>query len=266
MTRIDRDVSVSGAVLHAQAEGPPDAPALLLLHALGANLALFDPQMPSLARRFRVIRYDSRGHGASRARGAQKPLSMKTLAQDALAVLDAFEVKRAHVLGLSLGGAVCQQMLIDAPGRVERAVIANSAAHFGQREAWDARIRDALEKGLEGLAQAAMDRWFTPDFRERAPGPVAQTLETFRAVDPAAYAATAAALRDFDLRDAIRAVRARVLVLVGMHDPSTPPALGGLIAEHVAGARLVALDAAHLSNLEAANDFTRAIVSFLTAP
>ena len=79
-------------------------------------------------------------------------------------------------------------------------------------------------------------------------------------------AATAAALRDFDLRDAIRAVRARVLVLVGMHDPSTPPALGGLIAEHVAGARLVALDAAHLSNLEAANDFTRAIVSFLTAP
>ena len=170
MTRLDRDVAVSGAVLHAQAEGPPDAPPLLLAHALGSNLSLFDLQMPSLARRFRVIRYDSRGHGASRLKGAQKPLSMRILARDALAVLDAFEVERAHMLGLSLGGAVCLQMLLDAPDRVDRAVIANSAAHFGQREAWEARIRDAREKGLDGLAAAAIDRWFTAEFRERAPG------------------------------------------------------------------------------------------------
>jgi 3-oxoadipate enol-lactonase len=266
MTRLDRDVAVSGAVLHAQAEGPPDAPALILLHALGSSLSLFDQQMPSLVRRFRVIRFDSRGHGASRLKGAAKPLAMKTLARDALAVLDAFEVKRAHALGLSLGGAVCQQMLIDAPERVERAVIANSAAWFGPREGWDARIREAQEKGLEGLAAAAMDRWFTPDFRELSPGIVAAAAQTFRETDPAAYAATVAALRDFDLREAIREVKARVLVLVGKRDPATPPALGGLIAEHIAGARLVALDAAHLSNVEAPNDFTRAIISFLTAP
>ena len=181
-------------------------------------------------------------------------------------ILDAHGVEKAHYLGLSLGGLVGMWLMVNAPERIDRAILSNTNACFGHADVWNARIRQVLAEGTESIAAATMDRWFTREFQEKSPDEVDRMSARLRATSDEAYAATAAALRDADLREAIRGVKHRVLVIVGTQDPATPPAAGGLIAEHIPGARLVALEAAHLSNIEAANDFTRAIVSFLTAP
>lgn len=258
------EIQIGGVSFNVSVDGPEGAPALLIGHSLGSDLTQWDPQVPSLARRFRVIRYDSRGHGHSEPTPA--PYSIDQLGSDALAILDALGVEKAHFLGLSLGGLVGMWLMVNAPQRVDRVILANTNACFGHPDVWNARIRQVLTDGLDSMAAATMDRWFTRDFQEKAPEEIERIAARFRATSPQAYAGSAAALRDADLREAIRSVKHRVLVIVGTQDPATPPAAGGLIAEHIQGARLVALEAAHLSNIEAANDFTRAIVSFLTAP
>lgn len=258
------EIMLGDIAFNVSVEGDEGAPALLIAHSLGSDLSQWEPQMPSLTRRFRVIRYDSRGHGLSEP--TPGPYSVEQLGRDALAILDALKVKKAHFMGLSLGGAVGMWLMINAPERIDRAILANTNACFGHPDVWNARIKQALAEGLDAMAPGTMDRWFTRDFQERAPAQVDAIAARFRSTSADAYAATAAALRDADQREAIRGIKNRVLVIVGTQDAATPPTAGGLIAEHIPGSRLVALDAAHLSNIEAANEFTRAIVSFLTAP
>ena len=258
------EIRLGEVSFNVSVEGDEGAPALLVAHSLGSDLNQWEPQMPSLTRRFRVIRYDSRGHGLSEP--TPGPYSVEQLGRDALAILDALKIKKAHYKGLSLGGAVGMWLMTNAPERIDRAILANTNACFGHPDVWNARIKQALAEGLDAMALGTMDRWFTRDFQERAPAQVDAMAARFRSTSAEAYAATAAALRDADQREAIRSVKNRVLVIVGTQDAATPPTAGGLIAEHIPGARLVALEAAHLSNIEAANEFTRAIVSFLTAP
>lgn len=258
------EIKLGDVSFNVVVEGDEGAPALLIGHSLGSDLSQWDPQMPSLTRRFRVIRYDSRGHGLSEP--TPGPYSVEQLGRDALAILDALKIRKTHFMGLSLGGAVGMWLMTNAPERIDRAILANTNACFGHPDVWNARIKQALAEGLDAMAPGTMDRWFTRDFQERAPAEVDAIAARFRSTSAEVYAATAAALRDADQREAIRGVRNRVLVIVGRQDVATPPTAGGLIAEHIAGSRLVALDAAHLSNIEAANEFTRAIVSFLTAP
>lgn len=258
------EIKVGDVTFNVSVEGPEGAPALLVGHSLGADLTQWDPQMPSLARRFRVIRYDSRGHGFTEP--TPGPYSIDQLGADALAILDSLGVDKAHFLGLSLGGLVGMWLMVNAPDRVDRVILSNTNACFGHADVWNSRIRQVLAEGMDSIAAGTMDRWFTREFQEKEPAEIDRISARLRATPAEAYAATAAALRDADLREAIRGVKNRVLVIVGTQDPATPPSAGGLIAEHIPGARLVALEAAHLSNIEAANDFTRAIVSFLTAP
>lgn len=258
------EYQVGGEPFNIVIDGPDDAPALLMSHSLGSDLSMWDGQIESLAKRFRVIRYDSRGHGASVVSPA--PYSIEQLGRDALGVLDAVGVEKAHFVGLSLGGLVGMWLAVNAPERIGRVALANTSACFGNPDMWNQRIRQARAEGMEGLAAASMDRWFTREFQESAPDTVARIGAIYAATSPEGFAGSAAAIRDADLREAIRSVGARVLVIVGSRDASSPPAAGGLIADHIPGARLVALEAAHLSNVEAENAFTRALVSFLTAP
>ncbi|MBN9083917.1 MAG: 3-oxoadipate enol-lactonase [Rhizobiales bacterium 62-17] len=244
-------------------EGADGAPAVLMSNSLGTNLHMWDDQMDALKQRFRVIRYDSRGHGQSVA--DEGPYTIEQLSQDALAILDALNIKQAHYIGLSMGGMVGMWLLTHAPQRIGRAVLANTGAYLGGPDLWNARIRTAKSEGLAALTAATMDRWFTREFQERSPQAVDRVAQMFRATPPAGYAACAAAIRDMDQRDSIRAISNPVLVIVGTHDPATPPTMGGLIADHIKGSRLLALEAAHLSNIEASNSFNRAILSFLSA-
>ncbi len=256
------DIDVDGCRLSWTAQGPPEAPALLLLDALGTTVDLWRAQIDRLAAAFRVVRFDTRGHGASDAPAG--PYALDRLGRDALAVLDAAGAPRAHVCGVSLGGQTALWLAVHAPERVTGLVAANTGAKIGTTALWNQRIHAAETLGMEPLVEPAMARWFTPRFRRNQPETVDRFRTMLRGCPPTGYAACCAALRDADLRADLHRIEAPTLVIVGADDSATPPAAGRAICERVAGAELLALDAAHLANVERADAFTAGLLAFLT--
>ena len=248
--------------LHYDVHGPEDAPVLLLSNSLGTSLELWDPQLPVWQRSFRVVRYDTRGHGRSHVPPA--PYTLDELGRDALAVLDEVGARRAHVCGISIGGLTALWLGLNAPERVGRLVAANTAARVGTADLWNERIRRARDEGLARLAEEAMARWFTAGFRDRHPGVVDGLRRQLAACPLEGYAGCCAALRDADLTDAVSGITAPVLIVTGTQDPATTPAAGERLRDGLPGAKLVALDCAHLSNVEAADAFTAAVGNFLS--
>lgn len=256
------EIAVAGESFNVLVEGDETKPYLMISNPLGVNLRLWDPQMPALLEHFRVIRYDSRGHGASVA--DEGPYSIDGLGADALGILDALGVEKAHWLGLSLGAFVGQWLLIHAPDRIGRAVLSNAAAQIPGPELWNDRIKGARDAGMHAVADIVAERWFTRTFRESNPAAVERVMAMLRATPLHGYTAACAALRDADLREAIKAIANPVLVIVGRHDPSTPPGMGALVANSIEGAKLTSLEASHISNIEDEANFTKAVVGFLT--
>lgn len=254
---------IRGEPFHIRIDGPDNAPVLMLSNSLGTNLSMWDPQIPAWSQTFRVLRYDSRGHGQSTA--PDTPYTIAQLGTDALAILDHFGIERAHWCGLSKGGMVGQWLACNAPDRLGRVVLANTAAHMGPPSLWDGRIATVRNQGMAPLVQPVLERWFSRDFIERDTATVAAVRAMLETTPPLGYANCCAAIRDMDQREAIRAVTNPVLVIVGTLDPATPPAAGRLISVSIPGARLVELEAAHLSNLEQPAGFTTAVRDFLTA-
>ena len=251
---------LSDVRLRYQVDGDAGASPLLLSNSLGTSLEMWEPQIAPLASRFRVIRYDSRGHGQSDVTPGSYTIDQ--LAHDALGLLDALAIPRAHFCGLSLGGVVGMWIGINAPGRVDRLVLANTAAKIGTAEMWNARI-DAVQKGgTASIASAVLARWFTPALLESPT--IAQMRTTFEKTSVEGYAASCAAVRDMDLRHALGRIHAPTLVIAGTDDMATPPDDGRQVADHIQRARYIELPAAHLSNIQAAPAFTQALVQFFT--
>lgn len=257
-------VVIAGEPFNVCLEGEERRETIVLAHQLGGSLAVWDDLMPALRDRFRVLRFDSRGHGASV--GPHVPGSLNEYARDALAVMKATGVERAHWIGLSMGAMIGQAVMALEPDRIGRAVLASTAAQYGSPDIWNGRIAAVRAKGTAGLAAPTQERWFTPKFCAAQPDAVARVMAAFRATSTEGYAAACAALRDADQRDLLPSIRSRVLVIVGAHDCSAPPELGAAVAGLIAGARLVALDASHLSPVEDAAGFAEAALEFLTAP
>ena len=250
--------------LNVAVAGDPQAPALILAHPLGANLHVWDALAPALAAKFRVISFDARGHGQSDA--PQGPYTLADLGGDVIALMDELNVAQAHFLGQSMGGAIGQWLMIFAPERLRNVVLANTAMHFPDAAGWNARIRSTRESGMAALAPAVTQKWLTADFRAARPDIARNIKDMLRAGDPKGYAACCAALRDTDLRDALRAAPpCPALVIIGDSDPSTPPRLGEDLAARLKNARLVRLHAAHLSGVEAEGAFLEAMIDFLAA-
>ena len=247
--------------------GDPAAPPLVLCHALGADLTMWDPQMAAFTRHFRVVRYDARGHGGSPGSGdlTGTPVSLARLGRDALAILDALAIARAHWIGASMGGAVVQWLLVNAPGRVGRAVLATTASKLGTPDLWNGRIGAALTHGMAPITEATIERWFGVDFAQRSPEVVANVRDTMLRTSPRGYAACCAALRDMDLRRGLERIAAPVLVVTGTHDPAVSPAATAALLAAIDGARHVAFATRHMPNIEAAEAFTEATIAFLTA-
>jgi 3-oxoadipate enol-lactonase len=256
-----QELMIDGIRFKVSVDGPQDAPALMLSNSLSSNLAMWEPQMPELTKRWRVVRYDHRGHGGTEA--PPGPYSYARLAQDAVDILDALGIKRAHWCGLSMGGMTGMWLLTRHADRVERAVLANTSAYMGAADLWDGRIRTAREQGMAALADATLERWFTAGFREREPQTVAKVRQMILTTPVEGYVGCCGAIRDMDQRETIKAIDKPVLVIIGAHDPSTTPEAGELIASSIPNARSVTLDAAHLSNLEQPEAFTKAVVEFL---
>ncbi|HRJ70224.1 MAG TPA: 3-oxoadipate enol-lactonase [Beijerinckiaceae bacterium] len=254
-------LNIAGEPFHYRLDGPENAPVLMLSNSLGTDLGMWDQQVEAWSKTYRVLRYDSRGHGRSVV--SDGPYSIARLGQDALAIMMELGVKKTHWCGLSKGGMVGQWLLTHAPERIGRAVLANTACVMGPPGLWNDRIRTVMSRGMGPVADALADRWFTRKFQAAHPKTVAKFVETMRAQNPKGYAGCCAAIRDMDQSETIRSVRNPVLVIAGSADPATPPARAQAIAERIKGAKLVTLDAAHLSNVEQPQAFARAVQDFL---
>lgn len=257
MPTIDAD----GCPLYVEVEGRDNAPVLMLSNSLGTNLHMWDDQVGEFAKHFRLVRYDRRGHGKS---GAPKgPYSFERFGRDILAIIDALKIKKINWCGLSMGGMDGQWLGANAPDRVEKLILANTNFYYADKGPWADRINFVQEKGLGQLVGPNMERWFTKGFRDRAPQAIARMTEMFVATNPAGYIACVEAIRDMDFRASNPRVTTPTLVIVGKQDPATPPSAGEAIAQQIRGAKLAALDAAHISNVEQPKLFTEAVLNFL---
>ena len=257
-----QEVLSNDATISYDIDGDPQAPALLLINSIGSTREMWARQVPAFAASYRVIRYDARGHGRSSA--PRGPYTLDQLGSDAVAILDDAGATTAHICGLSLGGITAQWLALNAAHRVHRLVLANTAARVGSPEMWTERIGLVHQKGMSAVADLAMERWFTQSFRQRDP----DTVHAFRAMVQSCpvdgYVGCAAALREADLRDQISGIRAPTLLVASSNDTATPPEGLEYIRARVPGAQLVTFDSAHLSNVECAEEFSAAVLDFLT--
>lgn len=241
-------------------EGQSGQPVLVLAHSLGCDHGMWAPQMPDLLDHFQVLRYDTRGHGASDVPAGDYTLDQ--LGRDVLAALDALKVAQAAFCGISMGGAVGQWLALHASERISALVLANTAPKFGTPDLWDARRKAVLEGGMPAIVDAIMQRFFSP--ANQASASAQSTRSVLLGTDPQGYAACCAALRDADYRAVLGKISTRTLVIGSDHDPSTPwKDNGEILARDIPLARAVKLATAHLSNLEQPRAFTQAVMEFL---
>jgi 3-oxoadipate enol-lactonase len=241
--------------LHHRIDGDGEE-VVVLAGSLGSTLEMWDAQVPALAERFRVVRYDHPGHGGS-------PLldvpTMEGLAQEVVALLDELGVQRVRFCGLSLGGAAGMRLALDAPERIGRLVLCCTSMRFATPAFWEERARAVRAGGVEAIADAVLERWFTPEFAD-----VRRYRDMLVSTPSEGYARCCEALRDWDARGTLGAVTAPTLAIAGAEDPSTPPEGLEAIAAEIDGARLVVLDhARHLPNVERPDEFNAALLSFL---
>ena len=242
--------------------GPEDAPVVVFSTSVGATLEMWDPQVRALSDRFRLLRYDTRGHGRSQV--VDRPTSIEELADDLAGLLDALGIAKAHLVGLSLGGMTGQALALRHPDKLESLVLLATSAYLPPAEAWTERAATVRAQGMAAIADTVMSRWFTRAFKERAPAIVAATRERFVANDANGYAICCEAIRDMDLRPAIGAVRTPTLILAGADDPATPVAMMEDIRARIPDAEMIIVPrAAHLLNLERPEIVNAHLAAFL---
>jgi 3-oxoadipate enol-lactonase len=242
-------------------EGPEDAPVLVLSNSLGSTLGMWDDQAPVLRERFRLLRYDQRGHGDSPVPSG--PYKIEDLGRDALALLDRLDIERASFCGLSIGGLVGMWLAGEAPERVERLVLCCTAARFDS-DFYDARAHKVRSEGVGSIADVVLERWFTPEFRAARPETVEWAGDMLRGTPTEGYAGCCEVLRDADMRSRLGEIRAPTLVVAGAEDPAATVDQAEEIRDSIPGARLVVIEgAAHLANVEQPEGVTREILNHL---
>jgi len=249
--------------VHALVSGREDGPAVVLSNSLGADHRMWDPQVAALEEHFRVIRYDTRGHGSSPV--PPGPYTVDDLADDVVALLDRLGIERAHVVGLSLGGATAMRLAVRHPDRVDRLALLCTAAVFLTPQMWADRAAAVRTDGVRSIAGSIVDRWFTPDFLATRPEDRAAYETMVGATPDEGYAGCCDALASFDTRSDLAHIRASTLVIGGAQDPATPTSKQQEIADGIPGARLLVVpDAAHLANAEQPGVITPALIDHLT--
>ena len=256
--------AVNGTELHYRIYGDRHGNALWLVlsNSLGADLSMWTPQVAALSKHFRVLRYDTRGHGHSEA--PKGPYTIEQLTGDVLGLMDTLKIARAHFCGLSMGGLTGVGLAARHGNRFERVVLCNTAARIGSPEVWVPRAAKARSEGMLALAGAVLPRWFTADYIEREPVVLAMIRDVFVHTDKEGYASNCDAIDAADLRPEAPAIKLPALVISGTHDLAATPAQGRELAQSIAGARYVELDASHISNIEKADAFTKTVIDFLT--
>lgn len=250
----------AGTRLYYRVDGPADAPPLLMISSLGSDHAMWDPVLPALTRQFRVIRMDKRGHGGSEV--VPGDYTMATLGADALAVADAAGASTFHYMGLSIGGMIGMWLAANAPERVRRVVLSNTAAQVDPKR-FDERIATIMLSGMKAVADTVIGRFFTAPYAARRTVHFETVRQTFLSIDPVGYAGCCAAIRDMDLVPGLTRILAPTLVIGGTHDESTPAEQGRRIAQMVANGRYAELPTAHFGHSEQPGRFIDLVVPFL---
>lgn len=260
MSSIDH-ITLAGHRVHIRIDGTEGAPWLTFCNSLGTDLTMWDPQVHALSSRFRILRYDRRGHG----RSATPPgaWSLADLGQDVLALWDALGITRSHYCGLSIGGLTAQWLAVHAPDRLLRVAACATAARIGTADSWATRITQVQAHGLSSLVDGTRARWFSPAFSQAHQACVDQVLATFAATPPAGYIGCCQALAQADLRTQLDSIQVPLLALAGADDPVCPPADLQTLANTTAQGHYAAVPGRHLCNLESADAFNTTLQRFL---
>lgn len=255
-------VSANGINMAYRFDGPEDGPVLMLSNSLMSTHRMWDPQMTAFGAHYRVLRYDTRGHGATET--TEGPYSIDLLARDAEALIEVLGVGPVHFLGLSMGGMIAQRLAVNRPNLVRSLSLCDTASEMPTLAMWNDRIATANAKGVEGLLPGTIKRWFTPGFIERSPAAVGFVEGMIRDTKAPGYIGCASAVRDMSQTNILKDIHVPTLVLVGAEDPACTPAQAMVLHENIQGSRHVVLeDAAHLANIEKPHEFNDAILSFL---
>lgn len=253
-------VTTNGARIYWRVDGRADQPTLLMGNSLGTDMYVWEPIMPALTRLYRVVRMDWRGHGASDAPAGNYTIA--SLAQDVLAVADAAGTKEFDYIGLSIGGMIGMHLAADSPQRIRRLVISNSSAKTAE-DVWAGRINTVKEQGIAGIVEASLGRYFTERYRARNTAHAASVRAHLESMSVTGYLGCCAAIRDMDLRPALKNIVCPTLIIAGKQDQSTPMSMAELLHAGIAGSQLAVFNAAHFTHSEFPSGFVRTVLGFL---
>ena len=258
-------ITANGISVNYTLDGPASAPVVTLSHSLATDLSMWDPQMKALTARYRVLRYDTRGHGGTEAPSGAYTLDQ--LAEDARALLQALGIAKTHWVGLSMGGMIGQTLALKSPEMFLSLSLCDTSSRIPAeaKPLWQDRIKTAQAQGMEPLVEGTIARWFTAPFREQHKDVVDPVRTMIRRTPPQGYAGCCHAISALDLTDRLPAIKLPTLIVVGEEDQGTPVAASQAIQAKIAGSQLEILkSAAHLANMEQPEAFTKALTTFLT--
>jgi len=255
-------VKTNGIELSYSVEG--QGPWLVLSHSLACNQSMWDEQAQLLKSRYRVLRFDTRGHGGSDAPAGAYTLEM--LSEDLRGLLDALSVEHAHFLGLSMGGMIGMTFALKYPKRLRTLILCDTSSRIPPEAGpiWEGRIKTAAEQGMEPLVEPTLQRWFTEPFYNSNKEMMRRVAQMIRTTSPAGYIGCCKAIPSINVTDRLASLTLPVQVVVGEQDVGTPVAMSRAIQDAIPGSEIVVIpSASHLSNLEQPAAFNKAVVEFL---
>jgi 3-oxoadipate enol-lactonase len=258
------NIEVDGIQFNVSISGQSDRPVVVLSHSLCTTLSMWDDQMAILETDFRVLRYDTRGHGASEA-----PMGAYTLEQmgdDVIGILNSLGIEKVTWVGLSMGGMIGQSVALNYPERIEKMILSSTAALMGQQlqPVWQDRISRAQNLGMSSLVEETLERWFSPGYLEANPPPVDRIRQQILATPVTGFVGCSEAIRHLDYLENLSQIDKPTLIIVGEDDPGTPVAFSEAIHERIAGSKLQIIPAVrHLCNIEKPDIFNKVVLEYL---
>jgi 3-oxoadipate enol-lactonase len=257
---------INGIETYYELHGKEGAPWLTLSHSLACSVRMWDPQIEAFRDRYRILAYDTRGHGKSTAPAG--PYTLEMMADDLHALLKHLNIERSHFCGLSMGGMIGQTFALKYPGVLASLILADTTSRYPVEAAglWAERIKTVETRGMQPLVQPTLERWFTEPFRKSHPEVVERIAALIAATPVAGYVGCSHAIPKINLSARLREIKCPILVICGEQDAGTPPAMAREIHDSAPGSKLVLIpQAAHISNMEQPHAFTRAMAEFLAA-
>ena len=242
-------------------QGTPNSPVLMFSNSLGADLSMWDELVPLLLPYFRVLQYDTRGHGQSEL--TEGPYTIERLGKDVISLLDQLDIDKVYFCGLSMGGLIGQYLGIHHPDRLHKLILSNTDSKIGTAENWNERINTINEQGMQAIVDGTMEKWFTPSYHKTNPARVAQMKELFLANKTAGYSACCAAIGAADFRSEIKKITAETLIITGDEDAVTNVVQAEGLQKEIPNAKLKVFPARHLPSTELPIEYADTLIDFL---